>query len=116
MMVRFIDDHRAEYGVELICRVLPIAPSTYHRHKAVEADPELRSERTKRDEQLCVEIQRVFDENFEVYGVRKVWRQLVREKTKVARLSSVAGSNRARDTQLIRSPMNPGRFTLPLRC
>ncbi len=84
-MVRFIDDYRAEYGVEPICAVLPIAPSTYRRHKALEADPECRSKRAKRDDVLCVEIQRVFDENFQVYGVRKVWRQLMREKVEVAR-------------------------------
>ena len=79
-MVRFIDDHRAEYGVEPICKVLPIAPSTYYTHKACEANPDLRSARVQRDEQLCVEIQRVWYENYQVYGVRKVWRQLCRER------------------------------------
>jgi len=84
-MVRFIDDHRDEYGVEPICKVLPIAPSTYYRHKACEVDPTLRSVRAKRDEDLRAEIQRVWDENHEVYGVRKVWRQLRREGVRVAR-------------------------------
>ena len=84
-MVSFIDDHREEYGVEPICEVLPIAPSTYYTHKAHERDPELRSSRAKRDEGLREEIGRVYRENFEVYGIRKVWRQLNREGTRVAR-------------------------------
>jgi len=84
-MVAFIDDHRAEYGVEPICAVLPIAPSTYYAHKAREADPRLRPARAQRDEQLRVEIARVWGENLRVYGVRKVWRQLHREGAVVAR-------------------------------
>jgi putative transposase len=84
-MVSFIDDHRGEYGVEPISKVLPIAPSTYYAHKAWEADPSLRSVRARRDEALRDEIRRVFRDNFEVYGVRKVWRQLNREGVTVAR-------------------------------
>jgi transposase InsO family protein len=84
-MVRFIDDHRAEYGVEPICKVLPIAPSTYYAHKACEADPTQRSARAQRDEKIRVEIRRIWDENYQVYGVRKVWRQLYRERIYVAR-------------------------------
>lgn len=84
-MVGFIDDHREEYGVEPICRVLPIAPSTYYAHKAWEADPSLRSQRAQRDECLKVEIRRVWDENFAVYGAEKVWKQLNREGIAVAR-------------------------------
>ena len=84
-MVGFVDQHREAYGVEPICEVLPIAPSTYYAHKAQVADPELRSARVKRDEELCGEIRRVWKDNFQVYGVRKVWRQLNREKTPVAR-------------------------------
>ena len=78
-MVCFIDDHRAEYGVEPICRVLPIAPLTYYAHKACEVEPERRSARAQRDEKLRVEIRRVWEKNYRVYGVRKVWRQLLRE-------------------------------------
>ena len=78
-MVAFIDDHRAEYGVEPICAVLPIAPSTYYVHKAWEADPSLRSARAQRDEILCGEIGRVWEENFQVYGAKKAWKQLNRE-------------------------------------
>ena len=84
-MIAFIDDHRTEYGVEPICKVLPIAPSTYYEHAAKRTDPEKQSDRAKRDEILQAEIQRVFGENFEVYGARKIWRQLRREGVEVAR-------------------------------
>jgi putative transposase len=84
-MIAFIDDHRAVYGVEPICRVLPIAPSTYYDHAAKRADPGKLSARAQRDMALKPQISRVFAENFEVYGVRKVWRQMVREGVPVAR-------------------------------
>ena len=84
-MTAFIDEHRGVYGVEPICRVLPIAPSTWYTHAARQADPELQPDRWRRDEALCVEIRRVWDENKQVYGVRKVWRQLCREGYRVAR-------------------------------
>jgi len=84
-MIGFIDDHRREYGVEPICRVLPIAPSTYHEHVAQRLDPERMSDRAKRDEALKVAVKRVFDSNFGVYGARKVWWQLLREDIPVAR-------------------------------
>jgi transposase InsO family protein len=84
-MIAFIDDHREVHGVEPICRVLPIAPSTYHDHAAKRADPEKLSARAKRDQALRPEITRVFAENFKVYGARKVWRQLNRESIRVAR-------------------------------
>jgi putative transposase len=84
-MIAFIDDHRTAYGVEPICRVLPIAPSTYHDHVARRADLGKRSDRARHDEVLQVDIQRVFAENFGVYGARKVWRQLRREGREVAR-------------------------------
>jgi putative transposase len=85
MMVSFIDENRESYGVEPICEVLPIAPSTYYAHKVYEADPTLRSARAQRDEQLHVEIRRVWEQNFQLYGVRKVWKQLNREGIGVAR-------------------------------
>jgi transposase InsO family protein len=96
MMMASIDDHREEYGVEPICKVLPIAPSTYYAHKAREADPTLRSARAQRDDELRRQIQRVWEANFRVYGVRKVWRQLQREgfivaRCTVARLMSEMG-------------------------
>ena len=84
-MIAFIDDHRAAHGVEPICRMLPIAPSTYYEHAARRADPSKRPDRAKRDAELCGQIRRVWDANFQVYGVRKVWRQLRREGTSVAR-------------------------------
>jgi transposase InsO family protein len=84
-MVSFIDDHRGIYGVEPICRILPIAPSTYYTHKARQADPGLLPPRARRDLILRGHIRRVWKENFCVYGVRKVWRQLKREGIAVAR-------------------------------
>ena len=84
-MVAFIDAHRAEHGVEPICKQLPIAPSTYYEHKARQADPERLPPRLQRDSVLIPEIQRVYEENFRVYGARKVWRQLRREAFGVAR-------------------------------
>lgn len=84
-MIAFIDAHRKVYGVEPICRLLPIAPSTYHEQAARSRNPERAPARRKRDVILCREIRRVFEENFAVYGVRKVWRQMLRDGTRVAR-------------------------------
>jgi putative transposase len=84
-MIAFIDDQRAVHGVEPICRVLPIAPSTYHAHAAQRRDPLRLSARARRDAALRIEVRRVFEANFRVYGVRKVWRQLQREGFDVAR-------------------------------
>jgi putative transposase len=84
-MIAFIDDHRSEYGVEPICKVLPIAPSIYHAHAAQRRDPSKASARTRRDAELRAEIGRVHAANFGVYGARKVWRQLGREGIAVAR-------------------------------
>jgi transposase InsO family protein len=85
MMVDFINDHRDEYGVEPICKVLPIAPSTYHEQRARQVDPTRRPERLIRDAWLLEEIERVWKENRSVYGARKVWLQLKREGIPVAR-------------------------------
>ena len=84
-MVSFIDAHRAEYGVEPICTQLPIAPSTYYECKSRERDSTRLPARARRDIALAGEIQRVYDENFRVYGAYKVWRQLNREQMTVAR-------------------------------
>ena len=84
-MVAFIDEHRESYGVEPICRVLPIAPSTYHEQKVRERDPSKLADRAVRDGELLPEIERVWVENRCVYGPRKVWRQLQRENIPVAR-------------------------------
>ena len=85
MMVSFIDAHRGRYGVGPLCAQVPIAPSTYYAHKAREAEPERVSARARRDGWLSGEIRRVYDEHFQVYGVRKVWRQLRGEGVAVAR-------------------------------
>ena len=95
-MIGFIDDQRQAYGVEPICKVLPIAPSTYHAHAAGRRDPALLSDRARRDGVLKKEIHRVFTDNYAVYGVRKVWRQMKREgfdvaRCTVARLMKVQG-------------------------
>ena len=79
-MVKFIDAHRGVYGVEPICKELPIAPSTYHEEKAREADPSRLPARAQRDEVLRGTILQVWEKNFKVYGARKMWRQLKREK------------------------------------
>jgi putative transposase len=84
-MIAFVDDHRGQYGVEPICRELRIAPSTYHAHAARRADPSKAPPRVRRDAVLGAEVRRVWAENFGVYGVRKVWRQLGREGIGVAR-------------------------------
>lgn len=85
-MVDFIEKHRDEHGVEPICSVLPIAPSTYYEHRSKRAEPERRSARAKRDEELEVDIKRVWEEsNGGVYGARKVWKELLREGVDVAR-------------------------------
>ncbi|MCZ8323115.1 MAG: IS3 family transposase [Novosphingobium sp.] len=84
-MIAFIDDHRGAYGVEPICKVLPIAPSTYFDHRAKQADPARLSARARRDAALRPKINRVFEDNLKVYGARKVWLQMNREGVSVAR-------------------------------
>jgi transposase InsO family protein len=84
-MVSFIDEHRDAYGVEPICKQLPIAPSVYYAWKACERDASRRSARSMRDADLRPAIERVWKENRSVYGAERVWRQLVREGVEVAR-------------------------------
>src|SRR4029453_16445249 len=96
VMVGFIDEHRATFGVEPICDVLPIAPSVYYEQRVRQQCPERRPYRTRQDERVTAHIQRVWHENHEVYGVRKVWKQLRREgypaaRCTVARLMRHAG-------------------------
>lgn len=85
MMVSFVDEHRTCYGVEPICRALPIAPATYYEHRARRLDPMRRPARSRRDAALKLDIERVWKENNDVYGARKVWLQLRRESLAVAR-------------------------------
>ena len=84
-MRAFVDEHRATHGVEPICKVLQIAPSAYRRHAARQRTPALCSARAQRDEVLVPQIERVWRSNLHVYGADKVWRQLEREGTAVAR-------------------------------
>ena len=84
-MRSFVDRHRDTYGVEPICEVLQIAPSGYRRHAAEQRNPSLRCSRAIRDEELIPQIQQVWENNMQVYGVRKVWKQLRREQIQVAR-------------------------------
>ncbi|MBL9027447.1 MAG: IS3 family transposase [Myxococcales bacterium] len=84
-MIDFVEEHRAAYGVEPICEVLQIAPSTYYEHRARRLDPGKRPEREQRDDVLRPMIRRVWTENMAVYGVDKVWRQLAREDVPVGR-------------------------------
>jgi putative transposase len=90
-MTRYIDTHRDRFGVEPICRALQVAPSTYYAAKR-----RLPSARAVRDAQLAPKIQRVFDDNYQVYGVRKLWKQLCRDgelvgRDRVARLMRTLG-------------------------
>jgi putative transposase len=84
-MNAFIDEHRSAHGVEPICRALQIAPSGYWLHAARRAQPRLRPARSVRDDALADNIERVWNNNLQVYGARKVWRQLGREGIAVAR-------------------------------
>jgi len=84
-MISFVDAYRDDHGVEPICKVLPIAPSSYYEHVRRKKTPEAAPPRVQRDIMLMEEIKRVFEENFHVYGVRKVWRQMLREGHMIAR-------------------------------
>jgi putative transposase len=119
-MIAFIDAHCETYGVEPICKVLPIAPSTYHAHAAQRADPGRRSARARHDDDLRVEIRRVFEENFQVYGVRKVWHQLGREgitvaRCTVARLMRAMGLQGAVRGKKVRTPIRDKAAPCPDR-
>jgi len=84
-MIAFIEGHKSMHGVEPICKVLPIAPSTYFDHRAKQADPAKLSKRVRRDAALRSTINRVFERNYKIYGVRKVWLQMKREGVSIAR-------------------------------
>lgn len=121
-MVSFIDDHRVEYGVEPICDVLPIAPSTYYARKAQAEDHALQSPRVQRDARLRGEIRRVWEANFQVYGARKVWKQLHREGIAVARCTvarlmremGLRGAIRGRRFKVTTVPAGAGERPLDL--
>ena len=84
-MIQFIDDHKNNYGVEQICRVLPIAPSTYYRAKDLEDSPHKRSLLSQHDDYCISEIQRIWQDSECRYGARKVWQQMKADGLKVAR-------------------------------
>jgi transposase InsO family protein len=84
-MITFIDDYRADFGVGSICKVLPVASSSYYAHLAVKRDPQLASNRARQDVVASVDIRRVHDESRGRYGARKVWHQLRRENKDIAR-------------------------------
>lgn len=118
-MIAFIDDHCAAYGVEPICRVLPIAPSTYRAHAARRANPGKLPARARSDAALAAEIRRVFEANFCVYGVRKLWRQLAREgivaaRCTVARLMRAMGLQGAVRGRKVRTTIPDPAVACPL--
>ena len=91
-MVTYSDGHKDRFGCEPICAVLPIAPSPYYAHKVLQRDPDRRSARARVDARLKGEIERVWQGNYRVYGVRKVWRQLQREGVAGRDLGAATGS------------------------
>src|ERR1700712_3931116 len=118
-MIAFIDEQRAVHGVEPICRVLPIAPSTYHAHAARRAEPDKLPARARRDGALMIEIRRVYEANFRVYGVRKVWRQLGREgiaaaRSPIARLMRAMGLRGVVRGKTVRTTVPDPAATCPL--
>ncbi len=118
-VIVFMDDHREEHGVEPMCRVLNVAPSTWHAHAARQARPDLRPTRAKEDEKLCAAILRVHAENFGVYGARKVWRQLLREgvdvgRDRVARLMRSLGLEGVRRGRRVKTTVSDKAVPCPL--
>jgi transposase InsO family protein len=115
----FIDEHRARCGVEPICTALQVAPSAYRRHAARQRRPALLPQRAKRDALLLPEVQRVFDQNLQVYGADKVWRQLLREglivaRCTVERLMRLAGLRGVRRGKSVRTTVPDAKAPCPL--
>ena len=118
-MMNFIDEHRDVHGVEPLCTVLQIAPSGYRRHAARLRDPDKRCARTKRDEALVPEIERVWHANLQVYGADKVWHQLEREGSTVARctverLMRRQGLRGVRRGKVVRTTFSDNKTSCPL--
>ena len=118
-MMDFIDQHRDVHGVEPLCTVLQIAPSGYRRHAARLRDPDKRCARAKRDETLVSEIARVWDANLQVYGADKVWHQLRREGSPVARctverLMRQQGLRGVRRGKVVRTTFRANKAACPL--
>jgi transposase InsO family protein len=115
----FIDAQREHFGVELICRALQVAPSGYWRHASRQRDPALMPARAKRDAVLVDHVQRVHQANMQVYGVRKVWRQMRREGLAVARctverLMRLKGLHGARRGKAVRTTVPDAKAACPL--
>ena len=115
----FIDKHRGTHGVEPICKVLQVAPSGYRRHAALVRDPQLRCARAQRDEVLAPQIKRVWHANMQVYGADKVWRQLIRKGTTVARctverLMRRQGLRGVMRGKVVRTTISDSKATCPL--
>ena len=115
----FIDEHRDTLGVEPICKALHVAPSGYWRHAALRREPQLRCDRAIRDEVLVPQIERVWNANMRVYGADKVWRQLAREGTSVARctverLMRRQGLHGVRRGKVVRTTISDNRAPCPL--
>ena len=95
-MIAFIDDHREAHGVEPICRVLPIAPSTYHAHAAKRADPSLLSARARRDAELTRQIRTIHAASYKTYGAPRIHAEFKENgvaigRKRIARLMRGAG-------------------------
>ena len=115
----FVDEHRDAHGVEPICKVLQIAPSGYRRRAALERDPHRRCARARRDEALVPQIERVWRANLQVYGADKVWKQLAREGTSVARctverLMRRQGLRGAMRGKVVRTTVSDSKAACPL--
>jgi len=115
----FIDEHRDVHGVEPICKVLQIAPSGYRRHAAQQREPHRRCARAQRDDTLVPQIERVWQANMQVYGADKVWRQLAREGTVVARctverLMRRQGLQGVRRGKVVRTTISDNKAPCPL--
>lgn len=115
----FIDQHRDNYGIEPICKVLHIAPSGYRRYAACQRDPQLRCARAKRDDQLVPHIERVWQSNLQVYGADKVWHQMNREDMEVARctverLMKRMGLQGVRRGKVVRTTVSDSKAPCPL--
>jgi len=95
-MIAFIQDHRGQHGVEPMCRVLQIAPSTFYEQQAIAGDPSLASDRAQRDRKMRPELLRVWQENRSVYGARKLWHAMKRANTLFVNASPSASARDAR--------------------
>jgi len=129
-MVAFITEHQGVYGVESMCKQLPIAPSTYYQHAARRREPRRVPERVRRDAELAEAIRGAWEASSRRYGARKVWRELKRQGVEVARctverlmrraglrgvsrggykvFTTIPDENLARPLDLVERDFNPG--------